>query len=110
MRTGKGVSAGASIGKAFLVSPFVFEILEKNAEDPKREVRKFEAARECVLAHKRELSKKASKELNAQVGDIFTAHCTVLDDEAGVIQPIRNRIMDESQRSGSCGRPFSIFI
>ena len=79
--TGTKIVNGIAIGKLHIYKAPVYEISEAQAEDPIRELNRFEQARVKVQEQQHALYEKALKTAGEESAGIFEAHELMLDDD-----------------------------
>lgn len=99
MKQGIGVSEGIVRAPMFRLDSRALEIPTHTVTDIQAEMDRFEQARQCVLTLQRELYTKTLAELGESHAEVFDAHCTILQDDDTVIQPILTAIREERRNA-----------
>lgn len=93
MIKGTGVSAGIGYAQAMLwQAPVTSEYIPRKCAAPALEVDRFEAARRALHGKTRDLRKKAARIVGDDDAAIFDAYSMILDDEEGLLEPLRKKI------------------
>lgn len=87
---GIGASDGLAMGKALRVQRKEITIPTHRTDDVEREIEIFEEARLNVLTYRQNL--QYNYDLDVEDGEIFGAHCQILEDEISLINPIKEII------------------
>lgn len=90
MLYGIGASDGLVMGKTMKIQKNEIVIPTHRTNDVENEIRIFEEARQKVLVYRQNLQYNYA--LNAEDGEIFDAHCQILEDEISLIDPIKEVI------------------
>lgn len=102
MKHGIGVSEGIARAPVVRMSAKALTIPTHTVTDPEAEAECFERTRQRVLARQRALYEKTRAELGEAQAEVFDAHCTILEDEESILNPILERI-----RSDGCNAAFA---
>ncbi|MBQ8525891.1 MAG: phosphoenolpyruvate--protein phosphotransferase [Clostridia bacterium] len=78
---GQGVCGGIAFGKLELLKKSVKLVQKSHIEDTKREIQRFEQAKEKASQQLRELYEKAKAEVGEENAMIFDIHSMMLEDE-----------------------------
>lgn len=96
MLKGTGVSAGVALAKAKLWQPSPgCDYVPRKSASPSNEIDRFEAARRTIHNSYAQLRDKTASTIGQDEAVIFEAHCMILDDEEGLLEPLRKKIRFE---------------
>ena len=95
MKHGIGVSEGIARAPVVRLSVKALTIPTHTVTDPKAEAERFEQTRQRVLDRQRALYEKTREELGEAQAEVFDAHCTILEDEESILNPILEAIHAE---------------
>lgn len=87
---GIGTSDGLVMGKALRIQKKEIIIPTHRTDDVENEINIFEKARKNVLEYRQNLQNNF--DLDIEDGEIFGAHCQILEDEISLISPIKDII------------------
>lgn len=87
---GIGASEGLAMGKAMRIQKKEIIIPTHQTDDVENEIKIFEQARRNVLTYRENLQN--NYDLDVDDGEIFGAHCQILEDEISLINPIKEII------------------
>jgi phosphotransferase system enzyme I (PtsI) len=96
---GKGVSPGIAIGPVRLYEKNIIDIPEHKVTDTDKETERFQTARSKVLKDLSGLSDKLLKDNAKDAAEILEAHREILEDEAGFISPVLERIRENKDNA-----------
>lgn len=92
-----GVSGGIGIAPAILwQAPIPYSLLPQQCVDTEAEARHFKAAVAAALAKNRQFVSAAKRRIGSAEASIFEAHCELLQDDEGIIQPVLLLIGEQS--------------
>ena len=91
---GIGASEGIAMGKAIRIQKKEIIIPTYRILDVDKEINKFEQARLNVLKYRQNLQNNF--DLDVEDGEIFGAHCQILEDEISLINPIKDIISKDN--------------
>lgn len=93
MIKGTGVSPGIGYAQAILLHPPMGnEYIPRKCVTPALEVDRFEAARRALHGKTQDLRVKAVSIVGDEDAAIFDAYSLILDDEEGLLEPLRKKI------------------
>ncbi|MDL2214188.1 phosphoenolpyruvate--protein phosphotransferase [Clostridia bacterium OttesenSCG-928-O13] len=97
MPKGTGVSAGVGLAQARLWHvPVTYDYIPRKCAYPAKEVDRFEAARRALHGKTRDLRVKTARIVGDGEAAIFDAYSMILDDEEGLLEPLRKKIRNEN--------------
>lgn len=92
MIKGTGVSPGIGYAQAILLHPPTgSDYILRKCATPALEVDRFEAARRALHSKTQDLRVKAASIVGDEDAAIFDAYSLILDDEEGLLEPLRKR-------------------
>ena len=97
MPKGTGVSPGIGLAQAMLwPQPVTYDYIPRTCASPAHEVDRFEAARRSLHGKTRALRQKTARIMGDEEAAIFDAYSMILDDEDGLLEPLRKKIRLEA--------------
>ena len=90
---GIGASDGLAMGKVLRIQRKEIVIPTHRTKDVEKEIEIFEEARLNVLTYRQNLQN--NYDLDVDDGEIFGAHCQILEDEISLINPIKEIISED---------------
>jgi len=96
---GKGVSSGIAIGPIRLFEKNVITIPKYKATDTEKEIERFQVARSKVIDDLNALTEKMIKIEANDAAEILEAHREILNDEAGFVAPVIDRIRNDNDNA-----------
>lgn len=96
---GKGVSPGIAIGPVRIYEKNAIDIPDYKITDTDRETERFQAARSNVINDLGALSEKLLRDNARDAAEILEAHREILEDEAGFINPVLERIRENKDNA-----------
>lgn len=92
-----GVSNGIGIAPAFLwQAPIPYAALPRQCTNKPAEIKHFEAAKAAVLQKNQRFSSSAARRIGSAEASIFDAHCELLLDDEGIVQPVVRLINEQN--------------
>jgi phosphotransferase system enzyme I (PtsI) len=91
---GTAVSPGIAIGKVFLLKKIEVESLQKNSDDPQKELAILETALKKSALELEKLIQASGEKLGETDAGIFQAHLMILQDDE-FVQTVRDHIQAE---------------
>ncbi|MDD4296973.1 MAG: phosphoenolpyruvate-utilizing N-terminal domain-containing protein, partial [Ruminiclostridium sp.] len=96
---GKGVSSGIAIGPIRLFEKNVITIPQYKTTDTEKEIERFQVSRSKVIDDLNALTEKMMKIEANDAAEILEAHREILNDEAGFVAPVINKIRNDNDNA-----------
>jgi phosphotransferase system enzyme I (PtsI) len=96
---GIGASPGLAMGYAVIYQKFEISIPDTIPEDVDAEIKKFQSARHESICEVTALFDKMMKDGAGEAAEVFMAHKEILEDEAGFVMPVIERIREKSENA-----------
>lgn len=96
MRRGTGVSPGIGLAQALLWrEPVNCDYIPRTCASADKEIDRFEAARRSMLGHNQHMRDRTALMIGDGEAAIFDAYSMILEDEDGLLEPLRRMIRQE---------------
>ncbi len=96
---GIGASPGIAMGYVEVFKKTVISIPDYVPEDIDAEIARFQSARQKSIEEVSALYDKLMEEKAAEAAEVFMAHKEILEDEAGFVEPVIERITVDSENA-----------